>query len=215
MPMASYCKHMRFSTWRLSLSLRVRQVRSVGEELILLTEATSQWWMGIERLRPQLPGPSGGRAARHSQRAQTHPAYSCTCAGFFPFAVPCPHSPASTSWNQLPIKPLTLKSLSQGLPRNSSFGTFPRSLGGCSQAAPCLPTASHGRSPREHPRKLNISLPTRFHENPSLTVLLLAFQSAFIIIWKGSSLSSVCSRIIWVLTCSLRGPHLDFVNQNL
>lgn len=65
------------------------------------------------------------------------------------------------------------------------------------------------------PRKFNISLPTPFHETQSWTILLLVFQSAFIIIRIASSLSSVRITVNCVLKHRLQGPKPDSVNQTL
>lgn len=65
------------------------------------------------------------------------------------------------------------------------------------------------------PHKFNISLPTPFHETQSWTILLLVFQSAFIIIRIASSLSSVRITVNCVLKRRLQGPKPDSVNQTL
>lgn len=154
--------------------------------------------MGIERQRLQLPSPSGRCVSRDSQRSSE---LTCSLMHLYCLLYLCfsfPHSLTSASWNHLPIKLLARKSLSQGLRlvysclkqesfRNSTFGSFPRSLNECPHVAPCRPRASHGSSPREDPiSSMSPFLPT-FMRIPSLRVLLLAFQSVFIIVWKGSS----------------------------
>lgn len=90
---------------------------------------------------------------------------------------------------------------------------FPRIPGECPHVAPSLPRSSHGSSQREHSiSSVSLFFPP-FIIIPLMRVLVLAFQSAFIVIWKDSFKISVYIRITWGLKCKLPGPNTYFLNQ--
>lgn len=132
---------------------------------------------------------NGNWKTQQTQRYLDTPVHPCTFAGFFPFAVSSlPYQrileslPSETTGPLISVSGSTQKfplwHLSQASAQVSSGWPLP------AQGFP-------GQFSKVAPRKFNISLPTPFHETQSWTILLLVFQSAFIIIRIASSLSSV------------------------
>lgn len=132
------------------------------------------------------------------------------------FPLLCPHSPTSASWNHSPTSETTGPLISvSGSTQKFPLWHLSQASAQVSSGWPLPAQGFPGQFSKGAPHKFNISLLTPFHETQSWMILLLVFQSAFIIIRIASSLSSVRITVNCVLKRRLQGPKPDSVNQTL